>query len=136
MRGVLAPSGAGTVVEPRRVAARVPRRVLHGDERHAAVQEQRDERVAPLVRVQAGCARVRIAGQSGVIREIAEEATDRLAVVGHTWRRGAGAEAAAVLAAKQRCLRARADPGDNRALGALVEGTSTSLPPLPRTARE
>ena len=55
------------------------------------------------------------------LRELAEQAVDRLAVVGDARGGRAGAQPAAVLAAEDRALGARADGLEDRALGAVVE---------------
>ena len=56
------------------------------------------------------------------LRELAEQAVDRLAVVGDAGGGRAGAQPAPVLAAEDRALGARADGLEDRALGAVVEG--------------
>ena len=79
---MLPPRGAGAVVHPRRVAGGVAGRVLDRSERHAAVEQERDEGVAQAVRVHAVDLVVALADQPGLLGELAEQAVDRLAVVG------------------------------------------------------
>ena len=79
--GVLAPGGASPVVEAGGVAGGVPRGVLDRDQRHAAVEQHRHERVAQLVRAEAVDLAVLVADDPGLRGQLAEQPVDGLAVV-------------------------------------------------------
>ena len=112
---VLAPGGARAVVEAGGVAGGVARGVLDGDQRHAAVEQHRHEGVAQLVRAEALDLAVLVADEPGLAGELGEQPVDRLAVVGDPRRGRARAQPAAVLAAEDRALGARADGLQDRA---------------------
>lgn len=101
---MLTPGGPGPVIHPCGVRAGVARRVLHGLQWDAHVQQRGDEGVAQPVRVHAINLLLTFANPPGGLGKVTEQAVDGLPVERHPRRRVAGPQPPTVLAADDRAV--------------------------------